>query len=117
MEDFVRGVPGTLDAPRRGTASICRAASVSGCSRTSVSLNRPILLLDEPTSNVDPESEAVIFSALRAHSAPGGRALAITHRVSLFDRADVVYRLQEGRIISQPAAALRLVGRQGSHGA
>jgi ABC-type multidrug transport system fused ATPase/permease subunit len=116
MEDFVRGVPGTLDAPL-GEDGV----DLSGGQRQRLSLarafllNRPILLLDEPTSNVDPESEAVIFSALERIRA-GRTCLAITHRVSLFDRADVVYRLEEGRIISQPAA-LRLVGRQGSHGA
>jgi ATP-binding cassette, subfamily B, bacterial len=116
MEDFVRGVPGTLDA-QLGEDGV----DLSGGQRQRLSLarafllNRPILLLDEPTSNVDPESEAVIFAALE-RIRPGRTCLAITHRLSLFDRADVVYRLEEGRIISQPAG-LRLVGRQGAHGA
>jgi ABC-type bacteriocin/lantibiotic exporter with double-glycine peptidase domain len=45
----------------------------------------------------------------------GRTCLAITHRLSLFDHADVVYRLEEGQIVRQPAG-LRLVSRQGAHG-
>jgi hypothetical protein len=36
--------------------------------------------------------------------------------MSLFDHADVVYRLEHGRIVAHPAG-LRLVTRHGSHGA
>ena len=72
-------------------------------------LDRPILLLDEPLSNVDAESEAVIAAALERWR--GGRTcLAITHRLSLFEHADVVYRLQDGRLVEHPHA-LRVVGR------
>jgi ABC-type transport system involved in cytochrome bd biosynthesis fused ATPase/permease subunit len=77
-------------------------------------LNRPILLLDEPTANVDPESEAIIASAL-SRMRDRRTSLAITHRLSLFDHAGVVYRLEEGQIVRQ-AAGLRLVSRQGAHG-
>jgi ABC-type multidrug transport system fused ATPase/permease subunit len=116
MEDFVRGVPGTLDAPL-GEDGV----DLSGGQRQRLSLarafllDRPILLLDEPTSNVDPESEAVIAAALD-RLRRGRTCLAITHRLSLFDRADVAYRLEQGRIVTQPAG-LRLVGRHGTHGA
>jgi ATP-binding cassette subfamily B protein len=116
MEDFVRGVPGTLDAPL-GEDGV----DLSGGQRQRLSLarafllDRPILLLDEPTSNVDPESEAVIAAALD-RVRRGRTCLAITHRLSLFDRADVAYRLDQGRIVTQPAG-LRLVGRHGTHGA
>jgi ABC-type multidrug transport system fused ATPase/permease subunit len=116
MEDFVRAIPGTLDAPL-GEDGV----NLSGGQRQRLSLarafllDRPILLLDEPTSNVDPESEAVIASAL-GHMREGRTCLAITHRLSLFDHADVVYRLEEGRLVTH-RAGLRLVGGQGAHGA
>jgi ABC-type multidrug transport system fused ATPase/permease subunit len=115
MEEVVRGIPGTLDAPL-GEDGI----NLSGGQRQRLSLarafllDRPILLLDEPTSNVDPESEAIIASAL-SQMRHGRTLLAITHRLSLFDHADVVYRLEEGQIVRQPAG-LRLVSRHGAHG-
>ena len=115
MEDVVRGIPGTLDAPLGEDA-----INLSGGQRQRLSLarafllDRPILLLDEPTSNVDPESEAIIASAL-SRMREGRTCLAITHRLSLFDHADVVYRLEDGHIVRQ-AAGLRLVSRHGAHG-
>jgi ABC-type multidrug transport system fused ATPase/permease subunit len=117
MDEFVRGIPGTLDAPL-GEDGV----NLSGGQRQRLSLarafllNRPILLLDEPTSNVDPESEAVIVRAL-ARMRPGRTCLAITHRRSLFDQADLVYRLEDGRIVGPLYTGLRLVANQGPHGA
>jgi ATP-binding cassette, subfamily B, bacterial len=116
MEDFVRGIPGALDAPL-GEDGV----NLSGGQRQRLSLarafllDRPILLLDEPTSNVDPGSEAIIASAL-AQMRSGRTCLAITHRLSLFDHADIVYRLEDGRIVTT-AGGLRLVSGQGVHGA
>ena len=116
MDDFVKGIPATLDAPL-GEDGV----NLSGGQRQRLSLarafllDRPIMLLDEPTSNVDPESEAVIAAAL-GRMREGRTCLAITHRLSLFDHADVVYRLDEGRIVRQ-ISGLRLVAGQGVHGA
>jgi len=115
MEDAVRGIPGTLDAPlgEDGINLSCGQRQRLSLARAFL-LDRPILLLDEPTSNVDPESEAIIASALSRMRA-GRTCLAITHRLSLFDHADVVYRLEDGQIVRHPAG-LRLVSRQGVHG-
>ena len=116
MEDFVRAIPGTLDA-MLGEDGV----NLSGGQRQRLSLaralllDRPILLLDEPTSNVDADSEAVIASAL-GRMREGRTCLAITHRLSLFDHADVVYRLEDGRLVAY-GAGLRLVAGQGAHGA
>ena len=113
MEDFVRAIPGTLDA-MLGEDGV----NLSGGQRQRLSLaravllDRPILLLDEPTSNVDADSEAVIASAL-GRMREGRTCLAITHRLSLFDHADVVYRLEDGRLVAY-GAGLRLVAGQGA---
>jgi ABC-type bacteriocin/lantibiotic exporter with double-glycine peptidase domain len=116
MEDFVRSIPGRLDATL-GEDGV----NLSGGQRQRLSLSRaflmdrPILLLDEPTSNVDPESEAVIAAALGVIRR-GRTCLAITHRMSLFNHADAVYRLEGGRIVRQ-TSGIRLVGGVGVHGA
>ncbi len=113
MDDFVRGIPSTLDAVLGEDA-----VNLSGGQRQRLSLarafllQRPILLLDEPTSNVDPTSEAVIADALGRMRA-GRTCFAITHRPSLFAQADVVYRLEDGCIVPH-AHALRVVARQGA---
>jgi ABC-type multidrug transport system fused ATPase/permease subunit len=59
--------------------------------------NPQILLLDEPTSSVEPDSEAAIIAALDRLMA--GRTTVLTsHRPSLINQADVVYVIQDGRV-------------------
>ncbi len=114
LDGFVRGLPGRLD-----TLLGEDGVNLSGGQRQRLSLarafllDRPILLLDEPLSNVDAESEAVIAAALERWR--GGRTcLAITHRLSLFEHADVVYRLQDGRLVEHPHG-LQVVGGGREH--
>jgi subfamily B ATP-binding cassette protein MsbA len=101
LEGFVRELPEGLD-----TALGEDGLNLSGGQRQRLSLarafllDRPILLLDEPLSHVDVESEAVVAQALGRMRA-NRTCLAITHRLSLFDNADVIYRLEDGRIIDQ----------------
>ena len=116
MDEAVRAIPGMLDAPL-GEDGV----NLSGGQRQRLSLarafllDRPILLLDEPTSSVDPESEAIIATAL-SKIRESRTCLAITHRLSMFDHADVVYRLENGQIVRH-APGLRLVAAQGAPGA
>jgi ABC-type multidrug transport system fused ATPase/permease subunit len=59
--------------------------------------NPKILLLDEPTSSVEPDSEAAIIAALDRLMT--GRTTVVTsHRPSLISQADVVYLIEEGRV-------------------
>jgi subfamily B ATP-binding cassette protein MsbA len=56
-----------------------------------------VLLLDEPTSSVEPDNEAVIVAALDRLMA--GRTTVLTsHRPSLVGQADVVYVIEDGRV-------------------
>ena len=59
--------------------------------------NPTVLLLDEPTSSVEPDSEATIIAALDRLMA--GRTTVLTsHRPSLINQADVVYVIEDGRV-------------------
>ena len=58
----------------------------------------PILVLDEPTSAMDPWAEADWLGRFRALSA-GRTALLITHRFTTAMRADVVHVMNGGRIV------------------
>jgi ABC-type multidrug transport system fused ATPase/permease subunit len=57
----------------------------------------PLLLLDEPTSAVEPESEALILEALE-RLMRGRTTLVVSHRLSLARAADRVVVLADGRI-------------------
>ena len=60
----------------------------------------PLLILDEPTSQLDPEGEAEIIRAL-ANLPPGRTVLLITHRLSMTVDADRIILLDGGRVVEQ----------------
>jgi ABC-type multidrug transport system fused ATPase/permease subunit len=98
LAEFVRGLPGGLDAPL-GEDGV----NLSGGQRQRLSLaralllDRPILLLDEPLANVDAMSARVILDALQSLKR-SRTCLAITHEPRLLEHADRVYRLEHGRL-------------------
>jgi ATP-binding cassette subfamily B protein len=60
----------------------------------------PILVLDEPTSSLDPLAEAEIFRQFRS-MVEGRSAIIISHRLSTVQMADRIYVLKEGRIVEE----------------
>ncbi len=58
----------------------------------------PIIILDEPTSAMDPWAEVDWFDRFRAHAA-GHTVVLITHRFTTAMRADVIHVMEEGRIV------------------
>ena len=57
----------------------------------------PLLLLDEPTSNLDRLNEAVILRSLHAERA-GKTVVLVSHRASTMRIADRVYSVEKGRM-------------------
>jgi subfamily B ATP-binding cassette protein MsbA len=79
-------------------------AHLSGGQRQRLSIarallkNAPILILDEATSHLDSESEALVQKAL--HNLMRGRTtLVVAHRLSTVMRADRIVVLEAGRIV------------------
>ena len=63
-----------------------------------------VLLLDEPTAALDPESTAAVEALIAEHRAGGGCALWISHDAAQLGRvAQGVLRLRAGRLV-EPAA-------------
>lgn len=56
-----------------------------------------LILLDEPTSNVDSINEGIILSALRQQKKTRSIIL-VSHRESTMSAADRIYRIEKGRI-------------------
>jgi ATP-binding cassette subfamily B protein/subfamily B ATP-binding cassette protein MsbA len=65
-------------------------------------LDAPILILDEPTSSVDSETEALIMEGLERLMA-GRTAFIIAHRLSTVRRADLIVVLRDGQVVEQGA--------------
>lgn len=82
-----------------------RGAHLSGGQRQSVLIaramvrNPAILLLDEPTANMDIDSEQAVINGLR-HAAADTTVIVATHRMALLDLVDRVIWLEEGRVFA-----------------
>ena len=73
----------------------------------------PILLLDDATAAVDPETESEILDAMD-RAASGRTVLVVAHRLSTLQRADLVVVLKGGRIMEMGTHA-ELLDRRGPY--
>jgi len=73
--------------------------------------NAPLLILDEPTSNLDPQSELLIRQALK-HLLTNRTVLVIAHRLNTIALADQIAVLEDGRLVEvgPPAHLLQQQG-------
>jgi ATP-binding cassette subfamily B protein len=99
MTDWVRSLPERLDTEVRE-----RGSRFSSGERQLVALVRAlvadptVIVLDEATSNLDPETEAKVEAALD-RLLSGRTAIVIAHRLRTAKRADRVVVLDGGRIV------------------
>jgi ABC-type multidrug transport system fused ATPase/permease subunit len=68
--------------------------------RAFMRIQADILVLDEPTSAMDPEAEVEIFEQFRAMT-PDQMAILISHRFSTVRMADQILVLSQGRVLEQ----------------
>jgi putative ABC transport system ATP-binding protein len=59
-----------------------------------------VLLADEPTGEVDAETEKQILDLLEAHRRDGGATLIATHSDAMAAHADRIVRLLDGRVVN-----------------
>ena len=57
----------------------------------------PMILMDEPTSNLDSLNEGIILKSLK-ESSEEKTIVLVSHRVSTMNIADTVYEMKDGRI-------------------
>jgi ATP-binding cassette subfamily B protein len=99
LHEFIMQLPNRYD-----TCVGERGVRLSGGQRQRLSIARaflkdaPILILDEPTSNLDTTTEQYIFQALEP-MVRGRVMLVIAHRLSTVQRADRIVVLDQGRVV------------------
>lgn len=83
-----------------------RGVTLSGGQRQRIAIARaiirraPILILDEPSSGLDAASEELVFEAL-GRLMEGKTAIVIAHRLATIRRADVIFVLDQGKIVER----------------
>lgn len=81
-------LPGELSTGERQRTALARAM-----------LNEPgLLLVDEPTGNLDPDNAALVMERLAAYAANGGAVLVVTHSEAAEKYASRIDRLIAGRL-------------------
>ncbi|HEY8287200.1 MAG TPA: thiol reductant ABC exporter subunit CydC [Chloroflexota bacterium] len=101
LADPLAGMPEGLD-----TWLGEQGARLSGGERQRLTIARaflrqaPILILDEPTANLDPLTEAALLDQIHRH-AEGRALLLITHRLVGMERMDEIIVLDQGRIVQR----------------
>nr|WP_224370932.1 ABC transporter ATP-binding protein [Hyalangium versicolor] len=104
-DGFIRNLPQGYET-RIGE----RGVTLSGGQRQRLCIARavlsraPVLVLDEATSSLDPESEREVQAALAA-VLPGRTALVIAHRLTTVTGADVIHVMEAGRIVESGSHA------------
>ena len=83
-----------------------RGMTLSGGQRQRIAIaravirNTPILILDEPTSDLDAASEKLVHEALDRLMA-GKTVITIAHRLSTIRSADVIFVIKEGKLVER----------------
>jgi ATP-binding cassette subfamily B protein len=66
--------------------------------------NAPLILMDEPSSALDVNSERQVIEGLKKLSA-GKTAVIVSHRLSTIDWADLIFFFENGEIVEQGSHA------------
>ena len=100
-DEFIEKMPDSYDSTIGE-----RGVTLSGGQRQRIAIARavirdaPILILDEPSSGLDAESEKLVFDALD-RLMKGKTSIVIAHRLSTIRSADMIFVVKDGAIVER----------------
>ncbi len=115
MMDFVESLPNGF-----GTYLGENGASLSGGQKQRIAIARAlyrdpeILILDEATASLDPDSEQFVQQAIRMLATEGKTIIFITHRLAAVQEFDRLYVLDKGKLVEEGNHA-ELIAREGKY--
>ncbi|WP_436858112.1 peptidase domain-containing ABC transporter [Citrobacter tructae] len=100
LGDVVSGLPGGIDALiRESHAALSLGQRQRLLLARALYSSRPVLLLDEPTANLDDETAAIVMETIHTHCRKTGKSLiVVTHSDQVLSRFQQVYQLAESRL-------------------
>ena len=108
IDEFIQSLPEAYETMLGERGSTMSVGERQRIALARALLRKPtVLIMDEPSSALDPASEAAITSVF-ARVLHGRTAILITHRMSLVEKADMVVVLDAGKVleIGPPAELL-----------
>ncbi|HEM6801130.1 TPA: ATP-binding cassette domain-containing protein [Citrobacter koseri] len=104
LGDVVRQLPGGIDAlVRESHAALSLGQRQRLLLARVLYSSRPVLLLDEPTANLDDETAAVVMESLHSHCRKTGKSLiVVTHSELALSSFQQVYQLSGGKLVHVP---------------
>jgi ATP-binding cassette subfamily B protein len=115
MMDFIEHLPNGF-----GTFLGENGASLSGGQRQRIAIARAlyrdpeILILDEATSSLDPDSDCFVQQAIRVFAEEGKTIIYITHRLAAVQGFDRLYVLERGKLVEEGSHA-ELLSKEGKY--
>lgn len=99
--DFIKSLPQGFETlvGERGTLISGGEAQRIALARAFLK-NAPLLIMDEPTANLDPQTEAEMISSLK-ELIVGRTVLIIAHRLNTIKEADKIIVFSNGKIVEQ----------------
>ncbi|MBF8964380.1 peptidase domain-containing ABC transporter [Pontibacter sp. FD36] len=113
MMDFIEGLPNGF-----GTYLGENGASLSGGQKQRIAIARAlykdpeVLIMDEATSSLDPKSEEFVQMTIRKLAEAGKTVIFITHRLAAVKDFDLLFVLENGKLIEQGTHAELLTKRE-----
>lgn len=92
LSDKKKAMPNTLSGGQKQRTAIARALAT----------NPAIILADEPTGNLDSQTEAEVINLLQKCVREFGQTLVmITHDETVAQKADIVITVEDGKVVSR----------------